>query len=111
VVKEEIKAPLYQAEHIPDSDLLLRRVHRSFLGSDKSKIPVGAFPRSENGISTDWEKYSTPEETRNRGHEPQANGVLQIFTRDVRKFENLVVEHTPQPGNRAHSSILGLNRY
>ena len=57
-------------------------------------------------MSTNWEKYSTAEQT--RGQPPQSNGVVALVSGDVRTIPGLSVEHTPSAENRAHTDVLGL---
>ena len=60
-------------------------------------------------MSTDWEKYSTPEEARGRAELPADNGVLSLMTGDVRRIPPLAVQHSPDAEtiNRAHTEVLG----
>jgi hypothetical protein len=55
-------------EEIPNQDRLLLRVHVSLVPN--RKLHPGVFREHGNAISVDWEKYSTPEETRQRGRVP-----------------------------------------
>lgn len=100
----------WQIEHIPDSDHVYRRVHVNFFitYSNFEVIPPSAF-RDNNGISVDWEKYTTPEEKRAR--ESKKNGIIKIQAGIVRKYRNLTVDHSPLNENRAHSNIIGLNLF
>lgn len=99
-------------EIIPDQDILYRRVHINLLqfshGFDE--IPPYAF-KDNNGISTEWNKYTTPEESQQRALEPNKNGVIQIKVGFVKQFKYLSVDHAPIPQNRAHSNINGLKSY
>lgn len=58
-------------------------------------------------MSTDWAKYSTPEESRNRANRPEDNGVVEMRVGDVRAIPGLTVEHTPIPLNRSHTDVFG----
>ena len=60
-------------------------------------------------MSTDWEKYSTAEETRARAKFPQDNGVIKLHAGGIRSIEGLTVEHEPDVKhmNRAHSEVFG----
>ena len=59
-------------------------------------------------MSTDWDKYSSPEETLQRARNPADNGVIQMVVGDVRQVPGLRVEHTPDfPRNRAHTDVYG----
>ncbi|MEA2595027.1 MAG: hypothetical protein QOF01_1496 [Thermomicrobiales bacterium] len=67
------------------------------------------------GMSTDGNRYSTPEESRQRAREPEANGVVELAVVDVRAIPEQIVEHTPiqnhpdpgVPDNRAHTDVCG----
>ena len=65
------------------------------------------------GMSTDWQAYSTPEETRLRasrfGKDPANYGVMQALVETVRDIDGQDVKHTPDlpHGNRAHTDVLG----
>ena len=58
-------------------------------------------------MSTDWNKYSTLEQTRARGN-PSLNGVIGMNVGDVRNIPPLEVIHTPTFNNRAHTNIYGI---
>jgi hypothetical protein len=77
-----------------------------------------ADPTGQRGMSTDWSRYATPEETRRRGrrHPPSANGVVSLRVGSVRAIPLQRVEHTPifrdpedpdHPNNRSHCDVLG----
>jgi hypothetical protein len=74
------------------------------------QIHPGVFRETEGGMSVDWEKYSTAQETRDRARNPDQNGVIALVAVDVRGIEALSVEHEPIRSNRAHSGIHGLTR-
>jgi hypothetical protein len=99
-------------EIIPNKDFLYRRVHNNLLLISRNfdEIPPYAF-KDNNGISTEWNKYSTPEETRQRALDPKKNGVIKIKVEIIRQFQNFSVNHAPIPLNRAHSNINGLKTY
>jgi len=89
------------------------RIHRQYVW-DGSLIP-GAFRDRDGAMSTDWERYSTPQETQERGRTPTDNGVIRMLASNVRAVDQ-VVEHTPEqpgvlspedPGNRAHTDVIG----
>ena len=107
---EEISVS-WSPENIPDEDLLFMRVHRMWLNPDRT-IKPGAFqnrPTSQDGMSTDWAKYASADETRNRGKIPSKNGVIQMVVGKVRQVPNQRVVHTPDltAGNRAHTDVFG----
>jgi hypothetical protein len=67
------------------------------------------------GMSTDWSRYSTPEESRQSAREPAVTGVVEMTVADVRAIPEQTVEHTPiqnhpDPSildNRAHTDVFG----
>jgi hypothetical protein len=101
---------LWPVEEIPDGARLFRRVHRNFLRGtaepDEDYIPPGAI-KKEDSLSTDWSKYSTPEQTRSRAPSPEANGVISLPVGSVRRETSQTVEHDPEADNRSHSLVIG----
>jgi hypothetical protein len=93
-------------EPIPDEDKLFMRVHRQWTRNG-NPIP-GAFQDHGGGMSTNWAKYSTPEETLRRAPKPEENGVLKMQVGTVRAIPNQTVEHTPEITNRAHTDVFGM---
>jgi hypothetical protein len=102
----------WTVEYIPNSDFLYRRVHANILiiAQNWDDITPFAF-KDNNGISVDWNKHSTPEESRQRAVNPEQIGIIQIKVESARQFQNLSVDHTPLPSNRAHANINGLKTY
>lgn len=98
----------WAVEDIPDPDRLFYRVHRNSLGTNGEIVP-GVFREREGSISTDWEKYSTADEARQRARVPAANGIVSLFAGEVRRLD-LLVRHEPDEArhNRAHAGIHGL---
>jgi hypothetical protein len=99
------------SENIPDDDLLYMRVHKNLFDQTGVIFP-GAFknrPTSNDGMSTDWAKYTHPEETRSRGRSPEDNAIIQMLVRKVRLIPGQKVAHTPDlvTPNRAHSDVFG----
>lgn len=94
-------------EAIPDADTLLMRVHRN--NFPDGQLAPGVFRDIEGSMSTDWIKYSTAEQTRQRARTPAANGVLRLPVGGVRADASPRVEHTPDiaRGNRAHADVTG----
>lgn len=99
---------MLEPEIIPNADFLFLRVHKNYLNFGED-IPLGAFRDQGGGMSTDWDKYSTPQETQARAKRssPADNGVLKMSVGGVRDINGLSVEHTPEPFNRAHTDVLG----
>jgi hypothetical protein len=114
-VADQIEAP-WEKEEIPGEAFLFMRVHKSQI---KNGEPIpGAFknrPQSTDGMSTDWDKYSTADDCRQRARTPADNAVLQLKVEDVRNIPLQTVEHTPiyRPTeiphviNRAHTDVFG----
>lgn len=97
-------------EPIPNEARLFLRVHVNHVRY--GAIQPAAFRAHGPGMSTDWEKYSTPQETRARTGAPEKYGVLALPVGGTRGIRGLAVEHTPtlEPKpNRAHSDVLGLD--
>jgi hypothetical protein len=92
-------------EDIPDSDQLYMRVHRHY--APDGELAHGVFRDIGRGMSADWQKYSTPEETRARARKPHENGVIAMVAGGVRSC-GLLVEHDPIPVNRAHTEVIGI---
>jgi hypothetical protein len=97
----------WEIEQIPDDDLLHYRVQKAWI-VDGSVIP-GAFRDREGAMSVDWNKYSTPAESRNRAKKPNDNAIVSFVASDLRKMAKQTVSHSPnQPlNNRAHSDVIG----
>ena len=62
---------------------------------------------ADSGMSCDWEKYSTPEESRRRAKDPSANGVLTMLAGEIRSVPRQRLAHDPIPTNRAHPQVFG----
>lgn len=101
----------WEVEEIPNSADLFLRVHRSNIKPDR--LTSKAFEARGGGMSVDWSKYATPEQTRNHfANGPHNYGVVGMSAGDVRKNNALDVKHTPIkndpvfPDNRAHSDVI-----
>ena len=64
----------------------------------------------DEGMSTDWSEYSTPQETRDRARAPERNAVIGMVVGDVRRIPEQVVQHRPYPDNRAHTNVEGFKK-
>lgn len=98
----------WKIEEIPDEDLLYRRVHRNLVAFSEPAYSV-IFKVSPPGMSTDWSKFSTPTETRNRAlsSNPEDKGVISLQTGEVRAVDSLSVNYTPTKENKAHTTVIG----
>lgn len=100
----------FPKEQIPDTANLFLRVHRTWLASD-GDINPGFFRNipdtPDGGMSCDWDRYSTPEQTKQRAKKPELNGVLQFRAGDINGVPNQRLEHDPVDDNQAHSQVFG----
>src|SRR6266566_296830 len=96
----------WSKEEIDNDQFLYLRVHQVKVWN--GKLLPNAFDDHEGGMSTDWARYSTPEQTRNRARKPELNGVVQMGVGVVREIDALIVEHTPdeEVDNRAHTDVI-----
>lgn len=83
-----------EVEQIPDEDLLFMRAHRMFFRD--GQFAPGVFRDQGDGMSVDWERYSTPEETRLRARRPEDNAVIEMVTGEVRAIPPVSVEWLSQ---------------
>ena len=105
----------WPVEEVPDVDTLYMRVHRQWIRADGSLRPL-CFknrPDDSGGMSTDWDRYSTPEETRQRARRPSDNAVIAMNVGQIRAIPEQRVQHSPVfghpelPDNRAHTDVYG----
>ena len=84
------------------------RVHKNWRKSDGTAA-ASAFRNHGEGMSTDWEKYATPRDTRRRARQPEFNAVVSLHVGSVRQLPEQQVEHTPdvERDNRAHTDVYG----
>jgi hypothetical protein len=106
VLVKDVRMTQWPVEEIPDEHSLLMRVHKGHIKPDGSLGP-GAFKNRGDGMSTDWDRYSTPEETLHRAKNPKENGVIEMMVGKVRTVPEQKVEHTPMTENRAHTDVFG----
>lgn len=100
-------------EEIPPEHDIYLRVHKKHV--DGGRILDIAFknradstqPERRAGMSMDWCKYSSPEDARQRARVPADNGIVKLNVGVVRLIPLQEVEHTPEPGNRAHTEVFG----
>jgi hypothetical protein len=115
----------WPAEDIPDEDALYARVLATQVAIlDGTALPESVVfrnhggPDERRGMSTDWSRYATPQETRGRSRRnpPSAYGVIALPVGSVRAIPLQRVEHAPifhdpedpeQPNNRAHADVVG----
>jgi len=97
---------MHEIEDIPNEDRLYYRVHQSYFS--RGELKPGVFREIGDGMSTDWAKYSTPLESRNRAKKPEKKGIVSFIVGDLRKL-NLTVVHAPSKENRAHTNVKLVN--
>lgn len=104
----EVTSEAWPKEHVPDEDYLYYRIHVTDLDENGGLRP-NSFRDRGGAMSTDWSKYSTPEESRARARIPEKNGIVVLGVGEVRGIPGLWVEHTPDPilNNRAHTDVGG----
>ena len=98
--------PAWTVESIPDVDRVFMRAHEMHFRD--GKLQPGVFRQHGDGMSVDWEKYSTPPETKGRAKKPSENAVVGFIVGVVRAIPSLEVQHKPERSNRAHSNVMGL---
>ena len=85
------------------------RAHRVYFR--EGKLQPDVFKEQGDGMSVDWDKYSTAKETKKRARKnPQDNAVVRKCAGRIREIASLRVEHQPDRvrQNRPHSNVLGL---
>lgn len=95
----------FQIEQIPDPDKLFYRIHKSYC--IEGQIIPSVVRNIGGGMSTDWQKYSTADQSRSRAAVPGDNGIVSVAAGRVRQVEDQTVEHCPSSNNRAHTEIRG----
>jgi hypothetical protein len=108
---------MWAQEDIPGEAAVFMRLHRMWI-RDGLVVP-GAFQDRGAGMSVDWDKYSTPDETRQRARRPSENAVISMEVISIRAIQGLVVVHepiqentfdsqgNPLASNRSHSNVIG----
>jgi hypothetical protein len=98
----------FPKEDIPNNSKLYYRVHITNI-IDGAVVP-GSFKELGSGMSTDWEKYSTPEQSLKRARVPIENSIVHFVVGELRSIP-LEVEHTPDDelNNQAHTDVKGIS--
>ena len=106
---EKTNVTKWPIEDIPDEDDLYYRIHKEFFEEDTIIIPSASFRPQGNSMSTDWNKYSTPEKLNQRAKKPEDNRIVEMNVGDVRVIP-LIINHAPDyvEMNRAHTDVFGL---
>lgn len=93
----------WQVEEIPDADSVFMRAHKDhFRDGD---LGLGVFRAQDGGMSVNWNKYASMEETKQQAKNPRVNAVVSLPVGGIRRIKELDVKHTPEPANRAHSEV------
>ena len=86
------QAIVFPVEQIPDADFVYMRAHRNLI--PKGVIEPGVFRERDGSMSVDWDRYCSPQITRQRARKnPQANAVLKINVGGIRRLDSIRVEH------------------
>ena len=97
-------------EEIPDADSVFRRAHRNDIRD--GEILPGVFKAHGKGMSVNWDKYASVEETKQQAKlvskDPNHYAVISMAVTRIRQIDDLKVEHTPEPTNQAHSEVIGI---
>src|ERR1700736_356812 len=96
----------WPVEQIPSNHSVYMRAHRGFIR--EGVLQPGVFREHNEGMSVDWEKYSSPEDTRQRAKKPSDNAVIELSVCEIRLINALDVKHKPETTNRSHSDVVGL---
>lgn len=100
---DELRWPI---EEIPDADSVFMRARREHI-RDGELLP-GVF-KDRGGMSVNWDKYASAEDTKKQASKnPDHNAVISMPVVEIRKIDDLRVEHTPETTNQAHSDVFGL---
>lgn len=104
---ECLTCAMWVVEDIPDQDGLYYRVHQDLC--PEGVLTPTAFRAYDDGMSTDWTKYSTPSQSLNRAKTPTKNGLVELQAGSVRNIAPLTVVHDPDHAhkNRAHTLVKG----
>jgi hypothetical protein len=79
----------WDSEYIPDESQTYMRAHSQYFRG--KLLQPGVFRKRDGGMSVDWDKYSTPEQTRQRCASPPDNAVIRLAVIGVRDIPKLDV--------------------
>ena len=98
----------FEVEEIPDGDKLFYRVNDKTLRQG-SEIHAGCFRQQgageQRGMSTDWERYSSAEQCRNRARRPLENSIVSFTKGGLERINGVDVFHAPEKDNRSHANV------
>ncbi len=98
------KGMSFPVEPIGPDAALFRQVPPNRMKAD-GRPRAGAFTEHGRGMSTDWNKYSTPLESQARSPRPVA--IVRLEAARVSAL-GLSATHTPRNWNRAHVDVTGI---
>lgn len=118
---------IWEIESIPQTAVLYRFVHQNLINPKTGNPYERVFentPKGGTDFSTDWDKYSSPQETRERlALQPRIKGgfknpleyfIYQFRVDDIRKnIPSQSIQHDPiqdklpLPDNRSHTIVIG----
>ena len=81
---EKTNVTKWLVEIIPDEDDLYYRMHKTYLEDNPNIIPGSGFRPQGESLSVDWNKYSTPEQSRQSATFPDDNRIVEMNVEDVR---------------------------
>ena len=97
--------------NIPDEHYVYMRVHKQnidYKATSHNRMirPVAFDAKGEGGLSVDWSKHSTPQESLERSKVPENNGIISMPIFGIRANPlPLSVLHKPDETNYSHSEI------
>lgn len=99
----------WEIESIPNEAVLYYRVSKKWLRPEEKMHP-GVFQEAQGSMSTDWEKYSSPMETKQRVAAPDKFYVIKLLVSYIRYRHTLSVIHSPSAINlnQAHTDVFGI---
>lgn len=107
----------YPVEIIPNSSKVFFRIHKNWIRA--GKVNPGVFkevgPDDKKSMSTDWDKYSTPNISLSRARNPEVTGIIHFIVDNLRSL-NLNVTHSPiyckcqSKDNRSHTDVNGKDK-
>lgn len=102
---------MQQSEYIPHNHDLYRRALPIQCSKTTGRLTAAAFKlrKTEDKLSVNWSKYTTPEETSVDPNPIFEGRILFVgaIQAKIPREQDLEVLHTPGRNNRAHSSIKG----
>jgi len=106
---KEASSMNWSIENIPDNNIIFYRMHKQYYEDNPEIILGSGFKPQGKAMSTDWKKYSTPEQSLLRASSPNENRIISMKVGKIRASP-LIIEHSPSKKycNRAHTDVLGL---